>query len=118
MAAKDTYEAQDIAEGSLGSQPNMNSKISRDDDEKSAPSSETVQGKELRRKIGPVYAIAYVVGVLIGSGIFVSFQNQSRPEFMHLQTTSSRILGVLRLDQIAFVLRPFLCIFKPRRPAY
>ena len=72
MAARHTHQVQDITEGLLGSKTNATDEISREVDTKVIPSAETVEGKELRRKIGPVYAIAYVIGILIGSGMFIS----------------------------------------------
>ena len=69
MTEKDTQGVQDIANGQLVLQPKTTGEISG---EVVIPLAEIVQSKGPRRKIDPVYAIAYVSGILIGSGIFIS----------------------------------------------
>ena len=112
MAINDAYKVQNIAEGPIGSRTNATDEISRDVDTTVVPSSETVQGKELRRKIGPVYAIAYVIGILIGSGIFVSpsliakqTSNMGTALIVWIITAIPCIWGAFCLCELACMLR-------------
>eukprot|EP00112_Aurelia_sp_Birch-Aquarium-sp1_P005715 Seg1647.13 transcript_id=Seg1647.13/GoldUCD/mRNA.D3Y31 product="Glycoprotein-associated amino acid transporter b0,+AT1" protein_id=Seg1647.13/GoldUCD/D3Y31 len=119
----DTHQMQDITQRSLGSQPYTIDEISNEVDINVIPSAEIGQGKELRKKIGPVYAIAYVIGILIGSGIFVSpaliarqTSNMGTALIVWIVTAIPCIWGAFCLCELACMLRkaggPYLYILE------